>query len=69
MDYTSTPITATFTAGTNSTTINVPVTSDNITEIPETFDLHFTIPPSLSRVAPGDINISIANITDSTSRH
>jgi len=68
VDYTSTPITATFTAGTTSTTIDVPVTSDNATEDSETFDLLLTIPPSLSSIVLGDISTAIGNITDSTSR-
>ena len=66
MDYTSTPITATFIAGADSTTIDVPVTSDNATEESETFDLTFTIPSSLSRVIPGNIIMAVGNITDST---
>ncbi|XP_065905004.1 uncharacterized protein [Dysidea avara] len=66
VDYISTPITATFTAGTNSTTIDVPVSTDDSAEGPETFDLTFTIPSSLSRVVPGDIVMAVGNITDTT---
>ena len=67
MDYTSTPITATFTAGTTSTTINIPVTNDSIVEEPESFNLSFTIPSSLSEVVvPGSINSAIGTITDNT---
>ena len=69
MDYTSTPITATFTAGTTSTTIDVPVSTDDIAEGPETFSLTFTIPPSLSHVVPGDTTMAVGNITDTTSMH
>ena len=69
MDYTSTPITATFTAGTNSTTISVAVNMDNIAEQSETFDLSFTIPPALSGdVVLGDITTAVGNITDATSK-
>ena len=69
MDYTSTPITATFTAGTKITTINVPVTNDNIAEQLETFDLDITIPPALSGdVVPGDITTAVGNITDISSK-
>ena len=39
VDYTSTPITATFTAGTASTTVNIPVKSDDIVEGTEMFNL------------------------------
>ena len=67
MDYVSTPIMATFAAGTTSTTINVPVINDNIGEGSETFDLSFTIPLSLSgRVIPGSITAAVGNITDDT---
>ena len=69
MDYTSTPITATFTAETTSTTIDVPVSTDDIAEGPETFGLTFNISSSLSRVIPGGINMAVGNITDTTSMY
>ena len=70
MDYSSTPITATFTAGSTKATINVPVTVDNIVEESETFNLSFTIPSSeISKfVVPGNISKAIGNITDNTSK-
>ena len=70
MDYTSTPITATFTAGSTKTTINIPVTVDNIVEESEIFDLSFTIPssPISKLVVPGNISKAIGNITDDTSK-
>ena len=69
MDYTSTPINATISAYTTSTTINVPVTKDNIAEESETFDLTFIILPSLSgQVIPGKITTAVAIITDDTSK-
>jgi len=69
VDYNSNPIIATFTAGTTSTTVNVPVTNDNIAEKSETFDLSFVIPPSLSgRVIPGTITKAVGNITDDTGK-
>ena len=67
MDYTSTPITATFTAGTTSTTVNISVTRDNIGEGLETFDLSFTvIPSSPSDVEPGSITTAVGQIIDKT---
>ena len=67
MDYTSTPITATFTAGTTSTTVDVPVTKDNIGEGLETFDLSFTlIPSSPSGIESGSITTAIGQIIDTT---
>jgi len=69
VDYTSTPITATFPAGATTTTIRVPVTRDNIAEQPETFDLSFTIPQQFTSVVdPGTITTAVGNITDSTSK-
>ena len=60
---------ATFTAGTTSTTVNVPLINDSIAEGPETFDLSFTIPSSLSgRVIPGTITEAIGTITDDTGK-
>ena len=69
VDYTSTPIDATFAANTTSTTINVPVSKDNIAEESETFNLTLTIPPSLSsQVIPGKITKAVGVITDDTSK-
>ena len=69
MDYTSTPITATFDAGTASSTVNVSVTEDEILEPAETFDLTFTIPSMFStRVLMRDPNTATGNIIDSTGK-
>ena len=69
VDYSSTPITATFAANTTSTTIDVPVTIDAIAEESETLDLTFIIPPSLSgQVIRGKITTAVGVITDDTSK-
>jgi len=69
VDYDSTPITVTFTAGTTSTTVNVSVTNDSIAEKSETFDLNLNIPSSLSdQVIPGTIIKAVGNITDDTGK-
>ena len=69
MDYDSTPINATFTAGTTRAMVNVPVTNDDIVEAPETFDLIFTIPLSLQgKVIPGAAITAVAIITDDDSK-
>ena len=69
VDYNSTSIIATFAAGATSTTVNIPVTNDDIAEESETFDLSFAIPPSLNgQVKPGNITAAIGNITDDTSK-
>ena len=70
MDYTSTPITATFPAGVNSTTINVPVTKDNIVEENETFELEIFIPvPTKYAVESGNPSRASAMIIDSSSTY
>ena len=69
MDYDSNPVTATFTARTNSTAVNIPLTMDGIVEAPETFHLSFTIPSSLQgQVIPGAFNMAAAIITDDDSK-
>ena len=69
MDYTSTPITATFTAGTTSTTIDVPVTRDNVAEGQELFDIGLTIPSSLSGdVVLGSVTAASGSIIDNTGK-
>ena len=69
VDYTSTPIIATFAVNTTSTTINVPVTKDNIAEESETFDLTFVIPSSLrGQLIPKRITKAVGVITDDTSK-
>ena len=69
VDYNSTPITTTFSAGANSTTVNIPITADHIGEGPETFDVNFTIPSSLNgQVVLGAVTKAIGNIIDDTSK-
>ena len=69
MDYTSTPINATFAANTTNTTIEVPVTRDIIAEELEALDLTFIIPsPLSSQVIPGKITKAVGVITDDTSK-
>ena len=68
-DYDSTTIMATFTAGTTSTTVSVPLINDSIAEGPETFDLSITIPLSLSgQVEFGTITEAVGYILDDTSK-
>jgi len=68
VDYTSIPSVATFTAGTTSTTINILVTTDNIAEGPEMFDLSFRILSLSENIIPGNIRLAIGNITDNTGK-
>ena len=69
MDYDSNPIMATFTAGSTSAMVNVPVTMDSIVERGEAFGLRFTIPSSLQgQVTPGASTTAVAIITDDTSK-
>ena len=66
VDYTSTPITATFAAETNVTTINVPVTMDDVIEGTEMFDLNIMKPSSESNITLGEKSTAIVYIYDST---
>ena len=68
-DYTSSPITATFAAGTTSTVINVPISNDNHTEVTEAFNLDITIPNSLDgRITLGDKATAVGSIIDNSSK-
>ena len=66
MDYTSTPINATFTAGDNSTAINIPVITDDIVEGTEMFNLKVIVPSSENDTILGKQNTAIVYIYDST---
>ena len=69
MDYDSAPITATFTAGSISAMVIVPVIMDDIVEESESFNLKFTISPSVNiQVIPGNITEATGLITDDTSK-
>jgi len=69
VDYDSTPITATFTIGSTSTTVNIPVTKDNIAEELETFDITIVIPSSFKdQVILGDVTNAFGTIIDNTSK-
>ena len=65
MDYDSTPITATFTAGSTRAMVNVSLTNDDIVEAIETFDLILSITSSLQgQVIPGATTTATGNIND-----
>ena len=69
MDYDSTPVNATFTAGTNSTIANISVITDNIAEDYEVFgiQLNFTDPLMFKhQIDLGSDNICF--IDDNTSK-
>ena len=69
MDYDSAPITATFTAGSISAMVIVPVIMDDIVEESESFNLKFTISPSVNiQVISGNITEATGLITDDTSK-
>ena len=69
MDYTSTSVNAIFAVGSDNTTINIPVIKDDILELPETFNLNFSIPSLLrNRVHTGSPNAASGIIEDSTGK-
>ena len=69
MDYDSSPINATFIAGTNSTTVNITVIMDGVAERDELFNLNFTISSSLkNKILFGNTTNSTCIIVDKTSK-
>ena len=68
MDYTFTPINVTFPAGVNSTTINIPVNSDNIVEENEILQIEIFVPvPTKYAVVSGNPSKASVIIIDSSS--
>ena len=66
VDFNSSTQTATITAGTNSSTINITVINDNIVEGNETFNVTVNVPTSHGIMA-GTITMATVTIIDSTS--
>ena len=63
----SDPLIATFTAGSETSSVLFPVVLDNIVESNETFDVRLTVPPGLgASIRTGSPNFAIATIIDST---
>ena len=63
-DYTPGPYTVTFTAGVTSATFNVPIISDNVLEIDETFLLDIdqsSLPSRVIRGSPETVAVSIVD--------
>ena len=68
MDYNSRTITATFSPGTTSTTITVPVMNDDVVEGAELFELRLSVDDSSAEFAQvGNRNTATAQIIDSSS--
>ena len=65
-DFDSTTQTAVIAAGTNSSTVNIAVTDDNIVEGDETFTMNLNVPVSPGIVA-GGITMATGTIIDTTS--
>ena len=69
MDYDSTPVNATFTAGTNSTIANISVITDNIAEDYEVFGIQLNFTDRLMFKHQIDLGSdSICFIDDNTSK-
>jgi len=67
VDYTTTPLPATFFVGTNKTEISIPINEDHIIETDEEINLIFTIPLSISNlIIAGTEMIATGVIIDST---
>ena len=68
-DFTATSLTATIPAGATTTTVRVPVMSDNIVEGDEMFSMSLTVPSSLGpRIVAGSVTIATGIIVDSTGK-
>ena len=68
IDFNSVPQTVTIIAGTNSSTISIPVINDNIVEGNETFNMSLTMPSSLCPgITTGAITSATATIIDTSS--
>ena len=68
IDFISVPQTVTIIAGTNSSTITIPVVNDNIVERNETFNMSLTTPSSLCPgITTGAIASATATIIDTSS--
>ena len=68
-DFTSTPLNATIPVNTTTTTVRVPVMSDNIVEGDETFNMSLNVPSSLGPgIVAGSVTSAIGIILDSTSK-
>ena len=69
MDYESTLISATFTAGSTNTTVNISIITDNIVENPELFGIQLNITDTLmfkNQIILGNDGICV--IEDNTSK-
>ena len=67
VDFNSAAQNATITAGTNSSTVNITVTNDNIVEGDELFTINLNVPVSPGIIA-GAVTMSTATIIDTTSK-
>ena len=67
VDFNSATQTATITAGSSSSTINITVNDDNIVEGDEMFTMTLNVPTSPG-ITAGSITMATATIIDSTSK-
>ena len=67
-DFDSTMLTITIVAGTNISTVNIPLTNDEIVEGDETFSMSLTVPSSLGpEITTGTVTSATVTIIDTTS--
>ena len=66
MDFVSDPLTATFTAGSTTSSVSFPIVLDNVVEPSETFDVSLMVPLNLSPSIRANPRNARATITDST---
>ena len=69
VDFDSALQTATITAGTNTSTVNIAVVNDNIVEGNETFTMNLNVPALLGPgIIAGDITMATGIIIDSSGK-
>ena len=67
VDFVSDPMTATFTAGSTTSSVSFPIVLDNLVEPSETFDVSLMVPSSLRpSITAGSPQSAVVTITDST---
>ena len=67
VDFSSVTQNAIITAGTNTSTVNIPIENDDIVEGDETFTMNLNVPVSPGIIA-GTITMATATIIDTSSR-
>ena len=69
VDYTSTPVTVTFSAGASSESIVIPIADDMFVERRETFTVTLSSNETLAQFVPGEDSATISIVDDDGMQH